>query len=214
MQSLKMLNLFCTFFSLIVTTIAFQIQVYVPVLVELGRPATLACFTSLDKEHIHKVNWSKDGYKFYRYKSSDHYEPKKIFQVPGTSLDLSSSNLTHILLNSVNISSEGIYTCEVETTGPAFRSNSNSSELKIFSIPQENLKIEKTVNDRIVNLTCISTPTYPETKLAWLINEQKPKKDILIYYPTQTLEDGTKVRFSIQTFKTVSFYFNHSKSRR
>lgn len=180
-------------FALSVTINAFQIQVYVPLLVEIGRPVTLACYTNLDRSRIYKVNWFKDGSKFYRYKANTRDEPKKVFQVSGINLNPMGSNLTHVSLRSVNVYSEGVYTCEVETTGSAFRSNSNSSDLKVFSLPEQNMRIEKDVNDWHVNLTCISNPTYPETKLSWWINEQRPKNEFLTHYPTQTRADGTKV---------------------
>lgn len=179
------------------SSLGFQVLVYTPAAVERGSQATLICISDLYLENIYKVTWKKDDSKIYRYKPSDIDSEREIFRTPGLRINERLSNLTHLFLNSVDISTEGVFTCEVESRGPSFYTRRNSSELRVYSVPQtrDPIVIEDppSRNLKKMDLNCVSAPTYPVTKLSWLINGRPADQSELSSTSVTTQSDLTKV---------------------
>ncbi|XP_022242230.1 uncharacterized protein LOC106459949 [Limulus polyphemus] len=108
--------------------------------------------------------------------------------------DLERSNQTHVFLAKTDLSTEGLYECEVSTEAPSYRTVQVDKALKIYVLPQEPPDIEGNqplyqIGEEL-NVTCFSKPSKPVSNLMWFINGQEAKSSFLTSYPVQEHFDG------------------------
>lgn len=177
----------------------FNVIVHVPAAVERGKEAVLVCLPELFQDEIHRVTWYKDGLNIYRFKPSSLHRERESFRVNnGVNIDQHASNMTHLVLTDLDISSEGNYSCQVESVGPTFAIGRNTSELRVFSVPKDYKNIVRINQDdpttRFSDLMCVSAPTHPETHLHWLIDGQPARPNRVVNFPVERTFDNLKVR--------------------
>lgn len=176
----------------------FNVIIHVPSAVERGKEAILVCLPELFNDEIHRVTWFKDGLNIYRFKPSSLHRERESFRVNnGVTIDTKASNITHLILTDVSIASEGNYTCQVESIGPNFAINRNTSELRVYSVPKDFKNIVRIHQDdpttRSSDLMCVSAATHPETHLHWLIDGQPVQSNRIVDFPIERTYDNLKV---------------------
>ncbi|XP_075735775.1 uncharacterized protein LOC119169274 [Rhipicephalus microplus] len=84
-----------------------------------GSTVTLECSYDLERDQLYSVKWFKDGIEFLRYVPNDR--PRiQAFKIRGLNVNVASSNDTTAVLDHVQNSASGNYSCEVSTEAPTF----------------------------------------------------------------------------------------------
>uniref|UniRef100_A0A6M2D6E3 Putative beat protein like 1 n=1 Tax=Rhipicephalus microplus TaxID=6941 RepID=A0A6M2D6E3_RHIMP len=84
-----------------------------------GSTVTLECRYDLEKDQLYSVKWYKDGIEFLRYVPNDR--PRiQAFKIRGLNVNVASSNDTTAVLDHVQNSASGNYSCEVSAEAPTF----------------------------------------------------------------------------------------------
>ncbi|XP_060531633.1 uncharacterized protein LOC132705194 [Cylas formicarius] len=133
----------------------------------------LECHFDLDGEILYSVKWYKDGNEFFRYVPRD-MPPTQSFPLPGVTVDLHNSTQNAVILCSVQLSSSGIYRCEVSGEAPSFQTVTEHSYMTVVALPEEGPKISGgkpryQIGDT-VNVNCTSGRSKPVAQLNWMIN--------------------------------------------
>ncbi|CAM1298428.1 Uncharacterised protein g2128 [Pycnogonum litorale] len=182
-----------TITSLIATSIAGVggirlLHLDVPELVEVGSNTVLRCDFDLEGYPLYSVKWYKDDVEFYRYIPDSSVQKITIFNTTGVHL----ANVTNervIKLEDVDISTSGVYRCEVSGESPHFQTKNAQKRLSVYILPRDDpiisghrrhpLKIGQTLN-----LNCSSAKSRPAANLTWLINDVPvPGKQLVAYKP-------------------------------
>ncbi|XP_076336159.1 uncharacterized protein LOC143239179 isoform X2 [Tachypleus tridentatus] len=169
------------------------VELNVPAGVARGAPVWLYCGYDLEGDELYSVKWYKDHVEFYRFLPSDH-PPGQKYDLQGVHIDLERSNQTHVFLAKTDLSTEGLYECEVSTEAPSYRTVQVDKALKIYVLPKEPPDIEG--NEPLyqigeeLNVTCFSKPSKPVSSLMWFINGKEAKSSFLTSYPVQEHFDG------------------------
>ncbi|VEN62298.1 unnamed protein product, partial [Callosobruchus maculatus] len=133
----------------------------------------LECYFDLDGETLYSVKWYKDGNEFFRYVPRD-MPPTQSFSLPGVTVDMHNSTKNVVVLNSVQLSSTGIYRCEVSGEAPFFETVTDHERMVVVALPEEGPKItggkpRYQVGDT-VKVNCTSGRSKPAAQLNWMIN--------------------------------------------
>ncbi|RWS05683.1 uncharacterized protein B4U79_09052, partial [Dinothrombium tinctorium] len=188
---------------------------FVPRAVEWGKSATLQCHYDVENDRLHRITWAKDDRRFFRFSARDN--KSEVTNVKGVHVDSSKSNSTHVTIDRVDADSDGIYSCEVQTKGPAFKTVFTESKLSVFYLPKDSLYIEGVDSsykeNNLIRMTCISRPSFPVTKLLWTINGETalPKQVSRMQIITQ--QEGLKVSKLELKFAATRDYFRHGSLR-
>lgn len=192
--------LFTLFTALPLSTArSFKVTVKVPAYVERGQDAILSCHPEPGLDKISSVTWIKDKTIIYRYTPAHKGRERQFNRLNnGLQFDEKNSNFTHLFLTSVEQSSEGNYTCKVQTVAPEYKISQNTSELRIFWVPKDSKNLVKIAqqdpDDLLSDLLCIAGPTYPGAELQWLIDGQPVGNDRTDSPPPEITPDGLMVR--------------------
>ncbi|XP_054167273.1 uncharacterized protein LOC128964661 [Oppia nitens] len=170
----------------------------VPDQTQAGESIEMTCSFELDNEKLYSVKWYKNDEEFYRYVPAD-FPPAQYLPMPGIRVDLSRSGPHTVFLKNINLSSAGIYRCEVSAEAPEFTTIEEFKEMKVFEwsdtpivvvhyyhhyyyyyylpvLPSEGPKITGSKANynvgSLVELNCISAKSKPAALLRWYINEQ------------------------------------------
>ncbi|CAN7937717.1 unnamed protein product, partial [Ixodes hexagonus] len=95
------------------------ISVDVPPNAPLGGSAKLQCRFKLGNDELYSVKWYKGTQEFYRYVPSD-FPPKNVFRLRGVTVNVAESDARSVLLERLELNSEGTYRCEVSAEAPSF----------------------------------------------------------------------------------------------
>ncbi|XP_023014611.1 beaten path IIIc [Leptinotarsa decemlineata] len=141
-----------------------------------NQSARLECHFDLDGETLYSVKWYKDGNEFYRYVPRD-MPPTQTFPLPGVTVDMHNSTESVVVLNSVQLSSTGIYRCEVSGEAPFFETVTEHQRMIVVALPEEGPKItggrpRYQVGDT-VKVNCTSGKSKPAAQLDWMINGER-----------------------------------------
>ncbi|XP_071056296.1 cell adhesion molecule 3-like isoform X2 [Onthophagus taurus] len=144
--------------------------------------ARLECHFDLDGETLYSVKWYKDGNEFYRYVPRDS-PPVQIFKLPGVTVDLHNSSESQVVLSSVQLSTTGLYRCEVSGEAPYFQTVTEHGQMMVVALPDTGPKISGgrpryQVGDT-VRVNCTSGRSKPAAQLAWFINGEPADSDFL-----------------------------------
>nr|CAI5841209.1 unnamed protein product [Callosobruchus analis] len=101
----------------------------------------LECYFDLDGETLYSVKWYKDGNEFFRYVPRD-MPPTQSFSLPGVTVDMHNSTKNVVVLNSVQLSSTGIYRCEVSGEAPFFETVTDHERMVVV-VPIRAIKIHQ-----------------------------------------------------------------------
>ncbi|XP_075742024.1 uncharacterized protein LOC142794557 [Rhipicephalus microplus] len=84
-----------------------------------GSTVTLECSYDLERDQLYSVKWFKNGIEFLRYVPKDR--PRiQAFKIRGLNVNVASSNDTTAVLDDVQHSASGNYSCEVSAEAPTF----------------------------------------------------------------------------------------------
>ncbi|KAK9870364.1 hypothetical protein WA026_007932 [Henosepilachna vigintioctopunctata] len=151
----------------------------VPVIQDPREDMQLYCEFDMGGEELYAVKWYKDDHEFFRYSPAGSKLLQ--FQVTGINVDLSRTKCAMTACNLVltelsRTFSSGAYRCEVSTEAPTFRLASQTHNITVAAIPQNNPTIEG-MNDRYlvgetIVATCSSGLGDPKPSISWSINGQ------------------------------------------
>ncbi|CAH1173788.1 unnamed protein product [Phaedon cochleariae] len=132
------------------------VDVRIPTHAVRHQSARLECHYDLDGETLYSVKWYKDGHEFYRF--------------------MQNSTENVVILSSVQLSSTGIYRCEVSGEAPFFETVTDHQRMTVVALPDEGPKItggraRYQVGDT-VHVNCTSGRSKPAAQLSWMINGQ------------------------------------------
>ncbi|XP_076335701.1 uncharacterized protein LOC143238933 isoform X2 [Tachypleus tridentatus] len=187
-------------------------ELNVPAGVARGASFWLYCGYDLEGDELYSVKWYKDHVEFYRYLPSDH-PPGQKYDLQGVHVDLERSNQTHVFLTNTDLSTEGLYECEVSTEAPSYRTVQVDKTLKMYALPQEPPDIEGNQPvyqiGEVVNVTCFSKPSKPVSNLTWYINGKEAKPSYITPYPVQEYLNGLKTTALGLTFIVTYNHFSY-----
>ncbi|KAL3251957.1 hypothetical protein MRX96_054983 [Rhipicephalus microplus] len=110
------------------------IELKAPVSPIRGYTVTLECSYDLERDQLYSVKWFKDGIEFLRYVPNDR--PRiQVFTIKGLGVDVASSNDTTAVLDDVQHSASGNYSCEVSTEAPTFDMGVAEKRLVVAETP-------------------------------------------------------------------------------
>uniref|UniRef100_A0A182SIB4 Ig-like domain-containing protein n=1 Tax=Anopheles maculatus TaxID=74869 RepID=A0A182SIB4_9DIPT len=111
------------------------IEIRVPKHAVQGHSVKLECLYDMEGEALYSVKWYKDGSEFYRYVPRDD-PPGQTFPIEGITVNVRNSTNSHVMLESVNLSSSGKYRCEVSAEAPSFQTVLENSEMAVVVLPE------------------------------------------------------------------------------
>lgn len=186
-------------------------RVEVPKHPVVGGREDLICHFELEKgrdgreEKLYSVKWYKDGNEFYRYVPKDN-PPSQVFSVPWISVDQRLSNHRVVALRDLDLLTSGIYTCEVSSEAPRFKTSTGTGTMHVIDLPDErpiitgaNIRGYK-VGDWL-DVNCTSPKSKPPALLKWYINDEKPTESYVKPIPPQEEVGGlytAKLRLKLQ----------------
>ncbi|XP_050307679.1 uncharacterized protein LOC126744345 isoform X1 [Anthonomus grandis grandis] len=133
----------------------------------------MECHYKLEGETLYSVKWYKDGYEFYRFVPRNQ-PPAQVFPLPGVSVDLHNSTEYSVVLSSVQLSTSGLYRCEVSGEAPYFDTVTDHAYMTVVALPKSGPEItggqlRYHVGD-FVNVNCTTRESKPAAQLSWMIN--------------------------------------------
>ncbi|KAK8775877.1 hypothetical protein V5799_030775 [Amblyomma americanum] len=96
-----------------------MVEVNVPSRPTRGSTVKLECLYDLENDPLYSVKWYKDQQEFFRFSPRDR-PAKRVFKVKGLTVNLAESSESSVVLNNVQHSASGRYTCEVSADAPSF----------------------------------------------------------------------------------------------
>ena len=183
----------------------------VPSAVNYGQSVVLNCEYDLEGEGLYCVRYFKNNVQFFSY-CPNSYPQGQMFSARGVYLDIGRSNASHVFLKKTDLSSSGIYECQVRIQ-PSMILRRSERQMNVYVVPPRVLNIEGAkdnyyINDPI-NLTCYSDPSIPVAQLSWFINDMMASEEMLIHYPLgpksregwQSAKLGLTLQASAQYFR-------------
>ncbi|XP_076274302.1 cell adhesion molecule 2-like isoform X2 [Rhynchophorus ferrugineus] len=133
----------------------------------------MECNYDLGDETLYSVKWYKDGNEFYRYVPRN-MPPSQVFTLLGVTVDLHNSTNNSVVLTSVQLSSTGLYRCEVSGEAPYFETVTDHTHMTVVALPESGPKITggkpRYQAGDTVNVNCTSGRSKPAAQLNWMIN--------------------------------------------
>ncbi|XP_077518533.1 basal cell adhesion molecule-like [Amblyomma americanum] len=111
-----------------------MIEVNVPSRPTRGSTVKLECLYDLENDPLYSVKWYKDQQEFFRFSPGDR-PAKRVFKVKGLTVNLAESSESSVVLNNVQHSASGRYTCEVSADAPSFAVVSDEGDLRVTERP-------------------------------------------------------------------------------
>ncbi|XP_043227103.1 uncharacterized protein LOC122384135 [Amphibalanus amphitrite] len=180
---------------LLITEAACSLSIYevdIPRHIRRGEDTYLSCLFDLGGQQLYATKWYKDGKEIYRYEPSNAVQ-KKSFPENGITVDLDSSNATHVRLSAPTLRYSGGYVCEVSLDKPTFATEQGKGNVRVVVFPSDgpiitggNPRYE--VGDR-VTVNCTSFRSQPAAQLAWYINNERASFTHLKLWPPSIDDD-------------------------
>ncbi|XP_053677547.1 uncharacterized protein LOC128727642 [Anopheles nili] len=148
---------------------------------------SLECHYEMEGEALYSVKWYKDGNEFYRYVPRDD-PPVQTFRVEGISVNVRNSTNSHVVLETIGLSSSGKYRCEVSAEAPSFQTVDDHGEMTVVVLPDADpvitgAKPRYQIGDH-VKINCTSGRSKPAAQLTWYINSELVDPTYIHSYPT------------------------------
>ncbi|XP_054717512.1 uncharacterized protein LOC129226908 [Uloborus diversus] len=148
-------------------------ELAIPAVVIRGAAVWLNCTYDLENEKLYSIKWHKNNVEFYRYLPEDK-PPGQLYELQGIHIDLRRTDRGNLFMPFTEVSSEGIYRCEVSTDAPTFQTVKGEREMRIYVNPSSKPRIFGKKGyyspGNLVNVTCVSAPSRPAAFLKWWIN--------------------------------------------
>jgi len=175
-------------------------RVEVPKHPVVGTRIDLICHYELEKtrggqeEKLYSVKWYKDGNEFYRFVPKDN-PPSQVFNVPWISVDQRLSNHRVVSLRDLSLKTSGIYTCEVSSEAPRFKTSTRAGTMHVIDLPDERpvitgADIRGYRVGQYLDVNCTSPNSKPPSLLKWYINDEKPTESYVQPIPPQEETGG------------------------
>uniref|UniRef100_A0A182JCZ6 Ig-like domain-containing protein n=1 Tax=Anopheles atroparvus TaxID=41427 RepID=A0A182JCZ6_ANOAO len=152
-----------------------SVHVKVPIAVLVGSSVTLVCECDLPDEDLYSVKWYKGKHEFFRYTSKE-IPSIKIFPKAGINVGVKLSNVSHLVLASVEPQSSGKYSCEITEAAPSFHTKIATRTMNVIDPPTTDPQIVDMKPyygaDEFLEVACTTSPSLPAAKLEWRINDQ------------------------------------------
>ncbi|EEB13170.1 beat protein, putative [Pediculus humanus corporis] len=183
-------------------------KLFIPKIIDVRESGILTCEFDLENGKLYSVKWYKNDLEFFRFMPNGN-PIVQIFKVDGINLTDKDCNMTTVVLNRLEFTTSGLYTCEVSTEGPYFKTVQTSSNMTVLGIPEKNPTI--TGIENIYNVgdyvrgNCTSDLSYPVSNIDWYINDNKVESWQLEKYPVIIFND----KMIISTLG-ISFQVDHS----
>ncbi|XP_014278010.1 uncharacterized protein [Halyomorpha halys] len=152
-------------------------ELKVPRHANFGETVTLECLFELDRGSLYSVKWYKDEDEFFRY-MPDSSPRKRVFILPGVSLNADKSNMSQVTLNRVGFTSSGSYRCEVSTEAPDFETALQSKNMTVVVYPDGPPVISGVPStyssaEEHITANCTSGKSNPAPVVIWYVNGVK-----------------------------------------
>uniref|UniRef100_A0A1Y1K2U9 Ig-like domain-containing protein n=1 Tax=Photinus pyralis TaxID=7054 RepID=A0A1Y1K2U9_PHOPY len=147
-----------------------------------NQSARLECHFDLDGETLYSVKWYKDGNEFYRFVPRN-MPPVQVFQLNGVTVDLHNSTENQVVLSSVQLTTTGVYRCEVSGEAPSFQTVTEHGHMMVVALPEEGPRITggkpRYQTGDTVRVNCTSGRSKPAALLNWFINGEQADPSFL-----------------------------------
>ncbi|XP_025836731.1 uncharacterized protein LOC108732214 [Agrilus planipennis] len=158
------------------------LELKIPMYAVKNQNVRLECHYDLEGETLYSVKWYKDGNEFYRFVPRD-MPPAQVFPLPGVAVDMHNSSESQVVLSSVQLSTSGLYRCEVSGEAPYFQTVTENNRMTVVALPEEGPRItggkpRYQIGDT-VKVNCTSGRSKPAALLNWFINGEAADQSLL-----------------------------------
>jgi len=193
MMSSPMMMMLIVLLNLITTMTASsgQIQlktIHVPHYPQVNESVSLWCEYDLKDENLYSIKWYKDQQEFYRFLPKES-PPQMAFPVAGALVSLNMSNERLVHLVNISLESIGLYTCEVSTEAPKFKTIARNEAMNVVHPPgnkpvlswdnQNSSSLRERFDEtwglrvgEVLMVSCLSSMSFPPAKLKFYINDE------------------------------------------
>ncbi|XP_023326817.1 uncharacterized protein LOC111700198 [Eurytemora carolleeae] len=211
MYYLFILLLFSSFLSL-----SSQLNIntiHVPKFTQVGESTSLKCDYDLEDDKLYSIKWYKDNQEFYRYVPKD-IPPSQRFQVPGSDVRLELSDMEIVHLHNISLISAGLYTCEVSTEAPRFRTTAVTQNMRVIHPPESGpyLLGGRTSGYRVgemLDVNCSSPASHPPVLLKFYLNDEPVNEKNVYKFERPAAKDGLTPALSSYTLRIKRIHFRH-----
>ncbi|KAK8744664.1 hypothetical protein OTU49_000555, partial [Cherax quadricarinatus] len=158
---------------------------------------TLTCQYDLGNRKLYSIKWYHNMEEFFRYMPEES-PSMEMFNNSNVKVIMEASTGEKVVLQEVDLSASGEYTCEVHSEFPDFIGADASAPMTVVVLPEEKPNIEGDVAGHYavgdtVNLNCTAAPSIPEASLVWFINDKQASQECVHKYELEKLSDGLAV---------------------
>ncbi|KAK6635238.1 hypothetical protein RUM44_000489 [Polyplax serrata] len=182
----------------------------IPSVADVRQTAVLICNFDLENSKLYSVKWYKDDLEFCRF-MPDGSPNVQIFTVEGVHITTNECNITTVVLHPLEYLTSGLYTCEVSTEAPYFKTVQTAVNMSVWGIPEKDPTITGLENiyavGDYVTGNCTSDESLPSSEINWYINDNQVESWQLKQYPIISVDNKFHLKKSVLG---VSFQVDHS----
>lgn len=187
-------------------------NIIVPKFTQVGENVMLKCDYDLQHDILYSIKWYKDNQEFYRYVPMDE-PPKQRFSVIGADTRLELSDKEHVHLHNISLASAGLYTCEVSTEAPRFRTQAVTMNMRVIHPPEagpylQGGRIGYRVGD-LLDVNCSSPASHPKVLLKFYLNDEPVNEKNVLKIDLTKAKDGLTPALSSYTLRIKRMHFKH-----
>ncbi|XP_049549374.1 uncharacterized protein LOC125960179 [Anopheles darlingi] len=186
------------------------VRVTVPAVVRKGDTVHLNCDYELEQpERLYSIKWYKGRREFYRYTPQANPTVQTFSTPSGVEVDRALSNESHVVLQPVETSYSGKYSCEISADAPSFHTQLISGDMEVVEPPREQplvtgLQARYRPGD-ILRANCTSHKSKPAANLTWTINDAPiPPQYVKQYQPVRSHPIDTRESSRLGLYIMVS----------
>ncbi|XP_037091919.1 cell adhesion molecule 3-like isoform X2 [Pollicipes pollicipes] len=171
----------------------------------------LTCDYDPEDGRIYQVKWYKDYREFYSYAPG---RPGRTFHISGVKVNEPLSGAKHVILDSVDLATEGQYVCEVTVDG-SFDTVIGTGNVTVVEVPQSGPEITGEYRSSMeegdhVRINCTSYRSRPAATLTWYINGARSDNSSLTRYRETSEPSGLRTATLGLDFRLRQAHFSLS----
>lgn len=187
-------------------------QIIIPNFEMVGESVSLKCDYDLQSDKLYSVKWYKDNQEFYRYVPKD-VPPTQKFLVHGVDVRLEFSDKEQVHLFNISLESAGLYTCEVSTEAPRFRTTAVTKNMRVIHPPESGPYLvggrEKYRVGEMLDVNCSSPASHPPVLIKFYLNDEPVNEKNVHKYDQNPAKDGLTPAVSSYSLRIKRAHFRH-----
>ncbi|XP_050524485.1 uncharacterized protein LOC126896079 isoform X3 [Daktulosphaira vitifoliae] len=150
-----------------------NLKINTPDAVKSGSTLKLNCTYDLEKQALYSIKWYLRDQEFYRYVPKES-PPTRVFPMAGVIVNVQESDANKVTIVNIRRILTGFYKCEVSADAPYFHTAIKTKLTYVTDEPKQPPKLlvkkmKYSAGDHI-NVSCITTESYPAVNVTWFVN--------------------------------------------